>query len=357
MDAMPKRLWVMGLLPLLAAACSSSGSTPPPLPPCTAASGGQVSLGVAAYTAVDPTQTMGCAVFPANPAGATIEYLVVPQSVSTTPDDSQAFKLGGTVLAAPPAPGAAFVLTPAASTAQQFDLRLRLAEREFAAQLPGPLRAPPRVAAAVTPVDSGNVRTFKVCNVLTCDPRKASTLSTVTATALKVGTHIAIYVDNASPTPGLSQSDLDALRSVFDTRLYETDALACGGESDIDNNGMRHDRVRRRILFWGGPDHHGAVRDRQQCRDFLFDRPRRLRVRELSALGVAGHGARAGDVRARIPAHDQLQPAFPRPRGVPRGLVAQRGAVALRRGERRADVSAGHHHLLQLRLWRRVQRR
>src|ERR1041385_664450 len=238
MDAMPKRLWVMGLLPLLAAACSSSGSTPPPLPPCTAASGGQVSLGVAAYTAVDPTQTMGCAVFPANPAGATIEYLVVPQSVSTTPDDSQAFKLGGTVLAAPPAPGAAFVLTPAASTAQQFDLRLRLAEREFAAQLPGPLRAPPRVAAAVTPVDSGNVRTFKVCSVLTCDPRKASTLSTVTATALKVGTHIAIYVDNASPTPGLSQSDLDALRSVFDTRLYETDTLAFGRESDIDNNGM-----------------------------------------------------------------------------------------------------------------------
>src|SRR3989449_7710629 len=34
------------------------------------------------------------------------------------------------------------------------------------------------------------------------------------------------------------QSDLDNLRAVFDTRLYETDTLAFGRESDIDNNGM-----------------------------------------------------------------------------------------------------------------------
>jgi len=233
---MPKRLWMVGLSSLLAAACSSKPVTQPPLAPCTATSGGQISLGVGAYTAVDPTQTAGCAVFPANPGGGpTIEYLVVPQSASSTPNDSQAFKLGGNPLAAPPVPTA-----PQASptVAHQFDVRLRRAEREFAAQVPRPLRAPPRAPALVTPVDSGNVRTFKVCNTLDCDPRKASTLSTVTATALKVGAHIAIYVDDAAPQPGLSQSDLDALRSVFDTRLYETDTLAFGRESDIDNNGM-----------------------------------------------------------------------------------------------------------------------
>ncbi len=232
---MPKRLWVMGLSSLVTAACSSSPVTQPPLAPCTATSGGQVSLGVGAYTTVDPTQTAGCAVFPANPTGSAIEYLVVPQSASSIPDDSQAFKLGGNPLAAPPAPGASLA---GLSVAQQFDLRLRLAEREFAAQLPRPLRAPPRAPALVTPVDSGNVRTFKVCNTLACDPRNASTLSTVTATALKVGTHIAIYVDNAAPQPGLSQMDLDTLRAVFDTRLYETDTLAFSRESDIDNNGM-----------------------------------------------------------------------------------------------------------------------
>src|SRR5438552_1203569 len=96
---MPKRLCVIGLSSLLVAACSSSGTTNPPLPPCTASSGGHLTLAVAAYTAVDPTQTMGCAVFPSNAAGPTVEYLVVPQSGSTTPNDSEPFKLGGTLLA------------------------------------------------------------------------------------------------------------------------------------------------------------------------------------------------------------------------------------------------------------------
>src|SRR5213083_3627626 len=203
---MPKRLWMVGLPSLLAAACSSRPVTEPPLAPCTATSGGQVSLGLSGYTAVDPTQTAGCAVFPANIFGSTIEYLVVPQSASSIPDDSQAFKLGGNPLAALSAPGASLVAR--LGVAQQFDLRLRLAEREFAAQVPKPQRAPPRISVAATPVDSGNVRTFKVCNTLNCDPRKPSTLSSVTATALKVGTHIAIYVDNAAPQPGLTQSDL-----------------------------------------------------------------------------------------------------------------------------------------------------
>ncbi|PYO98555.1 MAG: hypothetical protein DMD61_09555 [Gemmatimonadetes bacterium] len=100
---MPKGLWVVAVSSLLAAACSSSPPGPKPLAACTATSGGQVNLGVAAYAAIDPTQTAGCAVFQANPSGsATIEYLVVPLSASSVPDDSQAFKLGGNPLAAPP---------------------------------------------------------------------------------------------------------------------------------------------------------------------------------------------------------------------------------------------------------------
>ena len=238
---MPRRLWMVGLSLLLATACSSGSGTQPPLAPCTATSGGAagaVSPAYAGVTSIDPTQTSGCAVFQANATAGIIEYLVVPQSASRIPDDSQAFKLGGNPLAASPAPGAPLASAFGPNVAQQFDLRLRLSEREFAAQVPRPLRAPPRAPALVTPVDSGNVRTFKVCNTLSCDPRKPTTLSTVTATALKVGTHIAIFVDNAAPQPGLTDSDLNNLRTVFDTRLYETDTLAFGGESDIDNNGM-----------------------------------------------------------------------------------------------------------------------
>src|SRR3989442_1036971 len=126
---MPRRLWMVGLSSLLATACSSSPGTQPPLAPCKATSGGQVSLGIGAYTVIDPTQTAGCAVFPSNPAGTTIEYLVVPQSASSIPDDSQAFKLGGNPLAAPrPPPPPASTLGP--NVAQHFDLPLRLYETD-----------------------------------------------------------------------------------------------------------------------------------------------------------------------------------------------------------------------------------
>jgi hypothetical protein len=237
---MLKQLWRVGVgwASLLGAACKSSEAPPPPLAPCTAASGGQISLAVGVYTAIDPTQTAGCAVFQANAGGSLIQYLAVPQAATSTADDSQAFKLGGNPLAAPPAPVASLAPAIGPTTAQQFDFRLRLAERELAVRVPVALRAPPRVPTAVTPVTPGSQRTFKVCNVLTCDPRDASTFSNVMATALSVGVHIAIFVDDAAPQPGMTQPGLDSLRSVFDTRLYATDTLAFGRESDIDNNGM-----------------------------------------------------------------------------------------------------------------------
>src|SRR2546421_12769981 len=90
---------VAGLSSLLAAACSSS-STQPKLAPCTGASAGQVSLVVAGYTAVDPTQTAGCAVFGPNASGSAVQYLLVPQAVGGVPDDSSAFLLRGATVPA-----------------------------------------------------------------------------------------------------------------------------------------------------------------------------------------------------------------------------------------------------------------
>ena len=94
-----RRGLLAGLSSLWAVACSSS--TQPKLAPCTAASAGQLSLAVAGYTAIDPTQTAGCAVFGTNPSAAALQYLLVPQAVSGVPDDASGFLLlGATVPAA-----------------------------------------------------------------------------------------------------------------------------------------------------------------------------------------------------------------------------------------------------------------
>ena len=58
----------------------------------------------------------------------------------------------------------------------------------------------------------------------------------VGAKAQSVGMHIAIYVDTLAPSPGLSTSDLDSLKQLFDTRLYPLDTATFGNVSDIDAN-------------------------------------------------------------------------------------------------------------------------
>src|SRR2546421_5345742 len=123
---MPRGL-LAGLSSLFAIACSSS-STQPKLAPCTGSSAGQVSLAVAGYTAIDPTQTAGCAVFGPNASASAVQYLLVPQAVGGVPDDSSAFLLHGATV---PAAVARFATvarrTDAVPAQQQFDLTLRRA--------------------------------------------------------------------------------------------------------------------------------------------------------------------------------------------------------------------------------------
>src|SRR6266480_2835744 len=232
-----QRLWVAGLSWLLVG-CKGSDGISPPLPPCT--SGTPLALAVGAYQSIDPGPVSGCIVFPASVSAT--EYLLVPQAATGTPNESASFRLVGSALA--PSALANLVAAPAAppaelSPADRFHLFLRQAERTRS--YPAPSRAGGATARelasltpiTITPVDSGNVRSFKVCGDLRCD-----TLLTVTASALKVGQHIAIYVDNGAPQPGLSQTDLDGMRDVFDNRLYAIDHAAFGTESDIDSNAV-----------------------------------------------------------------------------------------------------------------------
>ncbi|MGH7547698.1 MAG: hypothetical protein ACREMM_05960 [Gemmatimonadales bacterium] len=167
----------------------------------------------------------------------------MPQSASAKPNDSQSFRLQAAALALAgmgPQSAAREAARAELAPAERFHRFLRQSERARSYPVPaGSAGAAvseraPQAAATVAPVDSGDVRTFKVCGDLQC----SQPLPTVTATALKVGAHIAIYVDDNAPQPGLTQADLNELSAIFDTLLYEVDTLAFGRESDIDANGV-----------------------------------------------------------------------------------------------------------------------
>jgi hypothetical protein len=215
------------------------------LPPCTQSIAQTITLPVAGYISVDPSQDSGCVLLPTNASALNpVEYLVVPQSVSSSSGKSAPFQLKGGALptgvtaqlvgpvaAGGPAPG---------SVAIQFDQFLRTLAQTRNYAVPAPTPVPPggnppsmsfQAPAVAGPPALNELRTFKVCNVLTC-----KTLSNVTARVKAVGKQIAIYVDTLAPIAGLDSAELDTLRQVFDTRLYTLDTAAFGGISDIDSN-------------------------------------------------------------------------------------------------------------------------
>ena len=60
----------------------------------------------------------------------------------------------------------------------------------------------------------------------------------VTGTVGYVGTHTAVYLDDAAPSPTYSPGRPAGPRLVFDSHLYPIDTTAFGRESDIDGNGL-----------------------------------------------------------------------------------------------------------------------
>ncbi len=220
----------------LAVACSGDSAGPSSLPSC-GAHGTQLTLAVGAYTSIDPASDSGCVTFAANTGADTAEYLVLPWSAGGTPQTAVPFKLQSA------APLASIAMSRIASarrstrgtTALAFDHFLRTLGRSR--RYPAVYGSAPVGAAAVAPSQAaapptvGSKRTFKVCADMSCD-----SLANVGAVAQSVGAHIAIYIDTLAPSPGLSPSDLDALKNVFDTRLYPLDTVAFGHVSDIDSN-------------------------------------------------------------------------------------------------------------------------
>ena len=235
---------------LALAACSDSAGPNNGLPSC-GAHGTRLSLGVGQYALNNAVTDSGCVRFAANTSSDTAEYLVLPWSdggdVSSGGQPSAPFTLqSATAVTAAlmaqnlVAPGSSRFRTGRAQGARgpaavAFDRFLRTSWRggRFLSRVNAPVQTSAVAnAIAAGPPSVGDKRTFRVCASLDLCKK----VDTVGAVARSVGTHIAIYIDTLAPSPGLSQSDLDSLKSVFDSRLYALDTTTFGGVSDIDSN-------------------------------------------------------------------------------------------------------------------------
>lgn len=193
-----------------------------------------LALSVGEYVSVPPTQLAACATFPA--AGAdTVEYLLAPQSVTGVPGVSASYRLRGDSVVVTlrqreePRPTALPLAT-------RFHDALREQEAA-AARLPhAPLEAALRSVAESPTVKVGDVRTFQVCNTIPC--ADVDDFAAVTARAEYVGSHAALFVDQAAPAGGFTASDYASLGALFDDDLYDVATRAFGSESDVDRNGV-----------------------------------------------------------------------------------------------------------------------
>ena len=192
--------------------------------------------------------------------------------------------------------------------------------------------------------------TFKVCANTSC-----SAFTNVIATAKYVGPKGAIFLDDVVPAGGFLQEDIDTLGLLFDggvsgspPNMYPIDTTAFGRETDLDGNGAviillspavnrlsgNCNSTRSVILgfFFAGDLHPGSPgsNDGEIFYGLVPDTPANARSRRASCKRDRA------DVSARVPAHDLVNQHV-LVRGEARGgRLARRGAVALRRGARRA---------------------
>jgi hypothetical protein len=228
------RGWFLPFLAWIGVACSGDSTSPTPVAACA-----DVTLSPGQSSVLDPSSSDGCIRFP-TPGASGAEYLVVVVSTSAQVESgglSGPYELdagsSGAVASVVPSPAlAAFRPREAAA---EFHQRLREDEQRLA-RTPGALLSigTAQSAAATAPPAPGSQRQFNVISSTT----SPFTFTRVTATAKYVGRKVAIYLDDAAPANGYSQSDLDATGNLFDTQMYAIDSAAFGTESDIDGNGV-----------------------------------------------------------------------------------------------------------------------
>jgi hypothetical protein len=220
------------------AACNSTGVDLPPVDCSTAV---PTDLPVGEHSVIDAFEH-GCVRLASAGSGGA-EYLYVAlatQGRESSKGVSVGYELTGSGAGGPPLASLQRPLLRAfqgPTTAEAFHRRLRTMERELADRpgrglLEG---ASASTAAQPRPV-LGEQRTFNVLKNSTVDGTHADDYVQVTGTAKYVGQHVAIFLDDAAPTPGYTQSDIDKTGTTFDNQLYPIDVAAFGSESDINGD-------------------------------------------------------------------------------------------------------------------------
>jgi hypothetical protein len=233
---------ILPALALAAAGCGDGSGPGEAVVDCnevapTTLSPGQVAL-------VDASETACIRIAEAGAGGA--EYLYVAYSAAgeeSSDGTSAEYRLTATAGTPPPVavgrPGGQ-VARIQATPAQRLHSRLRALGQDLARSRPGPrLRARAAQSVRAAPPSLGEERTFSVLRSAEVSGTQPEDYVPVESTARYVGTHTAIYLDNAAPVEGgYTQDDLDAIGSLFDDYLHPIDVEAFGDETDVNGDGL-----------------------------------------------------------------------------------------------------------------------
>ncbi|MDQ3519843.1 MAG: IPT/TIG domain-containing protein, partial [Gemmatimonadota bacterium] len=163
-------------------------------------------------------------------------YLVVPQFASASvPLATHSFLLGNSSTPVPQSLSAALdrsVREGATSLQSRFDLALRAAERRMPVPTAAELAANRPISLEALTLNS--TRDFRV--LCSLDPEETC-FKTAKAKLKHIGQNVLVYIDEKSPSNGLTDSELTNFGKLFDETLYPIDLRTFGPESDIDGNG------------------------------------------------------------------------------------------------------------------------
>jgi hypothetical protein len=191
----------------------------------------------------DPAD-LGCLFLPAAPIGTA--FLLVNLN-GAAPGLSMPFEFiglagGGSPITTPP-------VAPRRDAASEWEMQLRLREREFLQEPDGLIR--PQAQIASLP-EIGERTQFKVLN-------RQRTTDRITAEVRAISERAIVYLDLQAPANGFTQDDLVRLGQMFDDPIYPTDVAAYGSPSDIDANSKIVILLTPRVNALTPPDDEGFI--------------------------------------------------------------------------------------------------